>query len=414
MRCPKCNIEINSLSERCPNCGTSAKLAKPDGDAMTRVRKQIAIVCGEKENPTESVLDTSFSPVLKFDKPVEPDSIDENSELNPADNFVEHKFIPVNITEFIDSEGGRLEESDESSEADVKHRIISTQIRQMVNNKEDDLLAEYYFADGISDLERYQLEQSYAEIEKKERELKRLDKSDSEHNSVEVVESADVGNEEESAKELSDSARRLSMFPEESGMDKILTKTGEKFDSAVLKIKKVLDSLIHGKLKRIYDKFDSKTAPLLNNLLDKFYYIKFKGLKRKQEDKPEEKRRIRKIIWSCCAVIIVIAMCTVIFVTSLFTDGVTGQWVVSYDVGGNPNIIMEFTASGKALVSVKSDNGWHVHKQGTYKTQRKNGHDMLTITYEDGTTSRLYYVIDGKEGTFTNVETNVEVVYELK
>lgn len=409
MRCPKCNLEFNALSERCPNCGTSAKLAKPDGDTLTRVRKQIATVCGEREEATEDVTDTSFSPVMKFDKPAE-QTTDENIEYNPADNFEQYEFKPVDITDFIGSAGGENpQELDSETSADIRHRTISAQIRRMVSNKDDDLLAEYYFADGISDLERYQLQQSFADLEKKNQ---YAEKAEDINSASEVNDGEEI--KEESQEALSESARRLNMFPEESGVDKLLTQIGEKFDAASLKVKNFFKKLIHVKLKNIYNKFDDKTSPVLNKFLDKFYYIKFKNLKRKQEDNPEEKRKVRKIIWSACCVMLVVAMCIVIFVASLFTDGVTGQWIVSYDVSGKPNIIMEFTAGGKALVSVKSDNNWYVHKQGTYKTQRKNGHDMLTITYEDGTVSRLYYVIDGKAGTFTNVETNVEVIYDLK
>ena len=145
MRCPKCNQEINPHSERCPNCGTSARLAVPDGDTMTRVRRQISIMRRETEVSDVDLSDASFSPVLKFDKPVvsQPEEV---IEQNPADNFPDESFAPVDISDMIDSQ------ADQDSEK--HHRELSASIRRIINNKEDDLLAEYYFKDGISDLER--------------------------------------------------------------------------------------------------------------------------------------------------------------------------------------------------------------------------------------------------------------------
>lgn len=410
MRCPRCNMELNARSERCPNCGTSAKLAKPDGDTMTRVRRQIASVRGNKIQQTGDELYTSFSPVMKFDKPAEAESSAQHDEKpagsNPAENFTNTEFRPVDLTDFISKDGDGESKISSEADADRRHKVISAQIRHMVSNKADDLLADYYFDDGISDLERYQLDQSYA----------KLDNNESEENPQAAEEQASPTDSAKQATppQMSEAAKRLSMFPEEKGADKLFTRAGEKLDAAVIKCKGFFNNLIHNKIGEIYRKFDAKTAPFLNVILDKYYYIKFKGLKRKIDDNKAEKSKIRKGIWGVCGILTVAAFCMVIFIASLFTDGVTGKWVVSYDSSGNPNIITEFTASGKTIVSVKSDDGWHVHKEGKYKTRRKNGHDMLEITYEDGTITRLYYTIDGSEGTFRNVETDVESVYTLK
>ena len=104
MRCPRCNLEFNARSERCPNCGTSAKLARPDGDTLTRVRRQIATVRGEKVEQTEDVLHTSFSPVMKFDRPTQENlQIEDDLGENPADNFENPEFRPVDINEIIGS-----------------------------------------------------------------------------------------------------------------------------------------------------------------------------------------------------------------------------------------------------------------------------------------------------------------------
>lgn len=410
MRCPRCNMELNARSERCPNCGTSAKLAKPDGDTMTRVRRQIASVRGNKIQQTGDELYTSFSPVMKFDKPAEAESSAQHDEQpagsNPAENFTNTEFRPVDLTDFISKDGDGESKISSEADADRRHKVISAQIRHMVSNKADDLLADYYFDDGISDLERYQLDQSYAKLDNNE--------SEENHKAAEEQASPTDSAKQATPPQMSEAAKRLSMFPEEKGADKLFTRAGEKLDAAVIKCKGFFNNLIHNKIGKIYRKFDAKTAPFLNVILDKYYYIKFKGLKRKIDDNKAEKSKIRKGIWGVCGILTVAAFCMVIFIASLFTDGVTGKWVVSYDSSGNPNIITEFTASGKTIVSVKSDDGWHVHKEGNYKTRRKNGHDMLEITYEDGTITRLYYTIDGSEGTFRNVETDVESVYTLK
>ncbi len=406
MRCPRCNVEFNARSERCPNCGTSAKLAKPDGDTMTRVRRHIATVRGDKIEQTENELHTSFSPVMKFDKPADAEFDESTAGLNPSENFTSTEFRPVDLTDFFSKDGDDAGEIYSEGDVDEKHKVISAKIRYMVSNKDDDLLADYYFDDGISDLERYQLDQSYAKLEQSENPDNAQAAAEISQTEIQVAESQPP--------QMSESAKRLSQFPEEEGADKIFTRIGEKFDALAVKCKDFFSDLIHNKIGKVYRKFDAKTAPFLNVILDKYYYIKFKGLKRKINDNDAEKSKLRKGIWSVCGVLAVMAVCLVIFVASLFTDGVTGKWVVSYDSSGSPNIITEFTASGKTIVSVKSDDGWHVHKQGTYKTRRKNGHDMLEITYEDGTVTRLYYTIDGKEGTFRNVETNVESVYTLK
>ena len=294
---------------------------------------------------------------------------------------------------------------DSESEAQRRHRSLASSIRHMERNKEDDLLAEYYFKDGISDLERLQLERSFAELEKEEAQSAKRQADRTADNAV-----SDAPQEEE----MSEAAKRLSQFPEESGIDKVLTSIGEKYDAAVLKGRQRWERLIHGRLGRIYDGFDRRTAPILDKLLEKFYYIKFKDLRRRRADDAAEKKRLRRNVWSVCGVLLMVAVFSVIFFMSLLSEPINGKWIVSYDVGGAPNIVMEFKPGGSASISVKSADGWHIHRQGRYRTQRKNGHDMLTITYEDGSVSRLYYEINGKTGTFINVDTNMETEYTRK
>ena len=171
---------------------------------------------------------------------------------------------------------------------------------------------------------------------------------------------------------------------------------------------------IRARAAKVYHRFDGKTAPLLNPLLDKLHKRQSGHLSRKKQEEDAERYLARRRVWSAAAVLLAVLLCVGILLASLLTDSINGKWIVSYDVNHRPDVIMEFRPGGGAAISVKSEDGWHIHKQGRYKTRRQNGHDLLTISYEDGTVSRLYYVIEGKKGTFINVETNVQVSYDLQ
>lgn len=389
MRCPKCGLEINPLSERCTNCGTSAKFAKPDGDTMTRVRRQIAVVRGEREEPDQNYTDASFSPVMKFERT--DGSADPLEGDNPAENFEEQRFTPVDLDAF-------MREREETPE-ERRHRELSAEIRGMVRNKEDDLLAEYYFSGGMSYLERYQ----------QARETLRKEASDKAAAEQENTSQTSGGEEE-----MSEAARRLNTFPDESGLDKLLTVFFEWTDRLGARIRSFFQKHIRARAAKVYRRFDKKTAPLLDPVLDKMSALRFGGLARKKREEEAERYKTRRLVWSVCGVLLAVLLCTGIFVASLFTDSINGKWIVSYDVNNRPDVIMEFRPGGGAAISVRSEDGWHIHKQGKYKTKRQNGHDLLTISYEDGTVSRLYYIIEGKKGTFINVETNVKVTYDLQ
>ena len=125
MRCPKCNQEINPHSERCPNCGTSAKYAVPDGDTLSRIRRHNSVITGENEVSDEGMSDASFSPVLKFDKP-EPQQAEEPITDNPADNFTDENFEPVDISGMV---GSRNQDSD----TERRHQELSASIRRMIS-----------------------------------------------------------------------------------------------------------------------------------------------------------------------------------------------------------------------------------------------------------------------------------------
>ena len=394
MRCPKCNQEINPHSERCPNCGTSARYAVPDGDTMTRVRRQISVIRRENEVSDADLSDASFSPVLKFDRPGEKEQ-DDRIEHNPANNFPDESFLPVDLSGIIP------EETDD----DIRHRDLSASINRLMNNKEDDLLAEYYFKDGITDLEKYQLARSYERLEKRENNSASREASDPE---------AEEKTPDELTEEMSDAARRLSQFPEEKGVDRFLTSLWEKKDRAVIRIKSFFKRNVSDRCKKIYDTFDAKTSGFMNGFLDRFYYKRFGSLKRRRADDSTETYHLRSKVWGIFGIILILLICLLIGLNMMLSSDLNGKWIISTDSSGSPNIIMEFKPGGSAVLSVKSEDGWHVHKKGRYSTKRKNGHDLLTIEYEDGEVKRLYYIIDGKSGTFINVDTNVQMVYQIK
>lgn len=401
MRCPKCNQELNPHSERCPNCGTSAKYAVPDGDTMTRVRRQISVMRRENEVSDVNLSDASFSPVLKFDRPEEKHP-EKKIEHNPANNFPDESFVPVDLSGMIPSP---------EEDAEKRHRNLSASIRHMINNKEDDLLAEYYFKDGITDLERYQLASSYARLEQDN--ASDNENSPSEKNTPfdHTANAASSGNDSE---KMSEAAKRLSEFQEEKGFDGFLTSMWEKYDNAVLKTKAFFRRNVSKRCKRLYDRFDKKTFGFMNGLLSRFYYRRFGSLKRKRTEDTSEAYALRRKVWVAFFVMVIILICGLAVMRMMMSSDINGEWIVSTDSSGNPNIVMEFKPGGRAAISVKSDDGWHVHKQGKYSTNRKNGHDMLTIVYDDGDVKRLYYIIEGNSGTFINVDTNVQVVYQLK
>ena len=404
MRCPRCNQELNPHSERCPNCGASTRHAvrdARDGDTMTRVQRQISVIKREPEVSDNDLSDASFSPVLKFDRPEETKP-EEIIEYNPANHFPDESFVPVDLSGMIPPD---------EDESDRRHRDLSASIRHMINNKDDDLLAEYYFKDGITDLEKNQLSDSFARLEQRENSGKR---ENPEAEGSQSARSKIVAQTEDAAESMSESAKRLSEFPEEKGFDKFVTTLWEKYDNALLKTKSFFRRVFFVRGKRIYDKFDSKTSGFMNGILDRFYYSKFGSLKRKRSDESGEAYALRRKVWAVIFAVLVILILGFALVRMMTSSDLSGKWVVSSDSSGNPNIIMEFKPGGRAVISVKSDDGWHVHKQGRYSTNRKNGHDMLTITYEDGDVNRLYYIIDGDTGTFINVDTNVQVQYHLK
>lgn len=394
MRCPKCNQEINPHSERCTNCGTPAKYAVPDGDTLSRIRRHNAVITGENE-VSEDVSDASFSPVLKFDRPT-PREAHETITDNPADHFSDQSFEPVDLS-------GMVRSRDEISDTERRHMEISASIRRMIANKQDDMLAEYYFKDGITDLERYQLAQGYARLEEEEKE-----------NGAHGGENSGEG-DADGQEQMSEAARRLSQFPEEKGLDKVLTTMWEKNDALILCVRSFVKKHVIDRASRLYDKFDSATAGFMNAVLDRTYYSRFGAMKRKKTaGNREEMLVLRRRIWCGLAVLLVLLVSAVVIVSVMRANDINGKWIISTDSSGKPNILMEFKPGGSAVISVRSEDGWHVHKKGVYTTKRSNGHDLLTIQYDDGDVTRLYYVVEGKTGTFTNVDTNTKVVYQLK
>lgn len=336
------------------------------------------------------------------------------------------------------------------SAASLQAASISAAAASLINNKEDDLLAEYYFKDGISDLERYRLAQSYERLEQESGRAYndnhssrsgyadgygrygrygRDDRNSRDNGSGRAGRYSQTGEfrstgdrrgaeepqtAEQPEEEMSDAAKRLNNFSDETGVDKILNTIWDKCDAVKEKTHAFFAKNVAARAKRLYDKFDAKTAGFLNGILNKVYYNKFSAMKRKRADNGNEDYLLRRRVWCVVGVVLVLLLCGMLMLHMVLKNDINGKWIVSVDAGGNPNIIMEFKPGGKAAISVKSEDGWHVHKQGKYSIMRKNGHAMLTIVYEDGDVKRLYYMTDGDTGTFINVDTNVQVEYKRK
>ena len=111
------------------------------------------------------------------------------------------------------------------------------------------------------------------------------------------------------------------------------------------------------------------------------------------------------VLAAAIAVIAVIAVGTTLIVEAI-PARITGRWQVS------DGLVMEFTSGGEAILWVSQGAEEKAYQRGTYELARSDGRNLLTIRYEDGLTRRLYYIIEGDVGYFTNVDTNMEAQYQ--
>ena len=137
------------------------------------------------------------------------------------------------------------------------------------------------------------------------------------------------------------------------------------------------------------------------------YNEKFPELKRVRRS------TLKQRIFAGIAIFVLAAAAVVLFVSlaSSIAPGIKGEWLIT-ETGRGERLTWEFTGTGKVIVRTYTDGEPHVYRTGTYKKRRRNDHNMLTITYEDGTVTRLYYEVSRGTGTFTNVDSNRTAQYK--
>ena len=105
----------------------------------------------------------------------------------------------------------------------------------------------------------------------------------------------------------------------------------------------------------------------------------------------------------------VVALLVVLIINSIAPD-ISGEWLVS-ETASNDRLTVEFTASGEVTSWIYIDEKANIYQQGSYKVNKSNGYNLLTITYEDGSQKKLYYNIKGDSGEFTNVDSGKSDTY---
>ncbi|MBE6753971.1 MAG: hypothetical protein E7559_06450 [Ruminococcaceae bacterium] len=152
-------------------------------------------------------------------------------------------------------------------------------------------------------------------------------------------------------------------------------------------------------------RIDKLTAPVSKWVMDK-YHKRFPELKRAQRNPLWE----RIAILAGCAAVLVLVIMVVSSIASSIAPGVRGEWLIR-ETNTGERLTWVFSGTNEVEVRTYVDGESHVYQTGKYKKQRKNDHNLLTITYEDGKVIRLYYEVNKKSGIFTNVDSNQTAEY---
>jgi|GEM_PF-1602678 len=161
------------------------------------------------------------------------------------------------------------------------------------------------------------------------------------------------------------------------------------------------------RLVKLADRIDSLTEPLTERIR---LWVDAKLPQRNRAVSSSKLERLAVVGVLAAALVLVIVLVTVIVAS--IPENVKGEWRVS-DEKDKSTMTVEFSG-GEVTARVYGEDGdAYVYKKGTYKTERRNGRDLLTIEYEDGGVSHLYYEIDGKTGHFVNVDTGAGDYYTL-
>ncbi len=150
---------------------------------------------------------------------------------------------------------------------------------------------------------------------------------------------------------------------------------------------------------------EKRIAPYTDKVL-KVYHEKFPQPKRVKSSPLFE--RIAVALAAVAALAVVVFL--IVLIVSSIAPGVKGEWLITETAEGE-RLTWEFSVTGEVVVRAYVDDQSHIYRSGSYEKKRKNGHNLLTITYEDGDITRLYYEIKGKKGTFINVDSNETAEY---
>ncbi len=157
---------------------------------------------------------------------------------------------------------------------------------------------------------------------------------------------------------------------------------------------------------QLLDKVDEFTAPYTERVRE-WYNTKMPQLNRAQSSSKWERLAVVGIV----AAVLVILVSVISSIISSIPENISGEWRIGEE-NAQSMVTVEFSG-GEVIARVYDDSGEpHIYKTGVYDTSRKNGRDLLTIEYDDGGLSHLYYEINGKSGEFINVDTGTSDSYE--
>jgi len=157
----------------------------------------------------------------------------------------------------------------------------------------------------------------------------------------------------------------------------------------------------------LLDKADKLTEPVTERIR-LWVESKMPRMNRAQSSSKWERLAVGGVIIAAVVLIVVI----ISSIVASIPENIKGEWVVS-DEDAQSVFTVEFSG-GEVIARVYDDNGdSDIYRKGTYKIQRQNGRDLLTIEYEDGSLAHLYYELYGKTGHFVNVDTGASDKYTL-
>jgi len=161
------------------------------------------------------------------------------------------------------------------------------------------------------------------------------------------------------------------------------------------------ESSLHPVLRKI-DRIIEKPADKILDIIHQKYPQPTRAKK-----SPTEERLT--LLGGTLAGIVVLLVLAAVILSSIAPD-ITGEWLIAETAAGE-QLTVEFTNSGSVTARAYIDGEENIYLTGRYQVRRSNGSNLLTITYDDGSEKRLYYVIDRDTGTFTNVESNKSDTY---